>query len=347
VSITLEQMLKKSLLEKNTERVSVDGDPEKANARALHLVQPAHALRQGAASRDLRVASPCAKVVEGRFETTTGALEYRLYPPASRSGGEMSLVVMLHGAGQDPGDFALGTRMHEHAGAGDTWVLYPGQNRDVPLRCWSWFVAQDQMRGQGEPAVLVALTRFIVAEHDISPRRIYAAGLSAGAAMAVVLGQTYPDVYAAVGSHSGLPYAVAADVYSALDVMARGPADSPPSRRAFARVPTIAFHGDADKTVHPINASAIVADVVEGCAKARGRIATKHGPSAGSRAHTTTTYADSRGGACVEQWIVHEAGHAWSGGSAEGSCTDSAGPDATGAMLRFFHSHRLEPRCIR
>ena len=205
VSITLEQMLKKSLLEKNTERVSVDGDPETANARALHLVQPAQALRQGAAARDLRVASPCAKVVEGRFETTSGALEYLLYPPASRSGGEMSLVVMLHGAGQDPGDFALGTRMHEHAGAGDTWVLYPGQNRDVPLRCWSWFVAQDQMRGQGEPAVLVALTRFIVAEHDISPRRIYAAGLSAGAAMAVVLGQTYPDVYAAVGSHSGLP----------------------------------------------------------------------------------------------------------------------------------------------
>ena len=109
--------------------------------------------------------------------------------------------------------------IHDHAGAGDTWVLYPGQNRDVPLRCWSWFVALDQMRGQGEPAVLVALTRFIVAEHDISPRHIYAAGLSAGAAMAVVLGQTYPDVYAAVGSHSGLPYAVAADVYSALDVM--------------------------------------------------------------------------------------------------------------------------------
>ena len=117
---------------------------------------------------------------EGRFETTSGALEYRLYPPASRSGGEMSLVVMLHGAGQDPGDFALGTRMHEHAGAGDTWVLYPGQNRDVPLRCWSWFVAQDQMRGQGEPAMLVALTRFIVAEHDISPQAHLCGGTLGG-----------------------------------------------------------------------------------------------------------------------------------------------------------------------
>src|SRR5678815_801146 len=185
VSITLEQMLQGSLLGKNAERVSVDGNSETTNARALHLVQPAQALRQGAAARDLRVVSPRAEVVEGRFETTTGGLEYRLYPPASRTGGEMSLVVMLHGAGQDPGDFALGTRMHDHAGAGDTWVLYPGQNRDVPLRCWSWFVAQDQTRGQGEPSLLVALTRCIVAEHDISPRRIYAAGLSAGAAMAV------------------------------------------------------------------------------------------------------------------------------------------------------------------
>jgi poly(hydroxyalkanoate) depolymerase family esterase len=339
-------MLERSLLGTTAKRVSSNGDPNATPGRALRPVQPSRVRERRMSTPALRVASPVSEVIEGRFESPRGALEYRLYPPASRSGGETSLVLMLHAAGQDPADFALGTRMHEHSIAEDMWVLYPGQDRDVPMRCWNWFAEGHQMRSHGEPALLAALTRFIASERDISRRRIYAAGLSAGGAMAVVLGQTYPDVYAAVGAHSGLPYAAASNVYSALDAMVRGPAGASP-RQASARVPTIVFHGDADIVVHPDNAHAIVADVVDGCATTGRPIGKTRRADGGERAHTITTYPDSRGNGRVEQWIVHDAGHAWSGGSADGSYTDAAGPDATGAMLRFFRSHRLEPRCAR
>ncbi|HKP66703.1 MAG TPA: PHB depolymerase family esterase [Casimicrobiaceae bacterium] len=338
-------MLERSQLDSRIKNECTDTDSVPNQARTLRLVPTSCEPQQHNAARSTQETARRADVIEGRFESQAGALDYILHAPACRSGAEMSLVVMLHGAGQDPADFAAGTLMHAHAAAEDTWVLYPGQSRDVPLRCWTWFGQYDQARGQGEPALLASLTRWIVAEHGISPRRVYAAGLSAGAAMAVVLGQTYPDLYAAIGSHSGLPYAAATDVFAALDVMARGPADRQLPHAGGARVPTIVFHGDADRTVHLGNANAIVAAVINGTSIAGRPVTTRRAANGGRRSHTTTTYRDSRDRDCVEQWIVHEAGHAWSGGSAEGSHTDPAGPDATGAMLRFFRSHELAPRC--
>jgi poly(3-hydroxybutyrate) depolymerase len=195
--------------------------------------------------------------------------------------------------------------------------------------------------------MLSALTRHIAVGHDISPRRIYVAGLSAGGAMALVLGQAYPELYAAVGVHSGLPYGAASDMYAAFDLMARGPSAPVSSRRRGAAVPTIVFHGDADKTVHPANAGAIVAAAVDCCVDhaTTQPVSATYARRTGRRRHTVTRFHDSKNRARVEQWIVHDAGHAWSGGSPDGSHTDPAGPDATGEMLRFFGSHRLEPRC--
>lgn len=344
LSLTLEQMLQQSSLDDNTANV-VNEVPSRAGGAALTLVQAPREHGAPAFTSTPRATARRVVPVERRFECNVGAIDYILYAPGALTGGATSLVVMLHGAGQDPIDFAAGTQVHAHPDAADTWVLYPGQSRDVPLRCWSWFGAQGQRRGQGEPALLAALTRSIVAKHDISPRRVYAAGLSAGAAMAIVLGQTYPDLYAAIGSHSGLPYAAATDVFGALDVMARGPADRHPPLAVGARVPTIVFHGDADRTVHPGNANAIVAAAITGTSIAGRPVTTSRAANGGRRAHTTTIYRDSRDRDCVEQWVVHEAGHAWSGGSTEGSHTDPAGPDATGAMLLFFRSHELAPRC--
>jgi len=324
----------------------LDGVRREGNLRLMR--QPRWAGARAVDER-LRIASRRERFVDATFQTASAALDYRLYPPAEPAGRDGSLVVMLHGAGQDHVDFARGTRMHEHPDAADAFVVYPGQRDDVRGRCWNWFRSADQSRGRGEPATLAALTRRIVAEHDISPRRVYVAGLSAGAAMAIVLAQAYPDLYAAVGVHSGLPYRSASDVYAAFDVMARGPSQLASSRRGRAAVPTIVFHADGDNIVHANNAGAIVADALDCCAEhapTQSVSATRVRGRAVHR-HTTTVFRDAKGRSCVEQWIVHAGGHAWSGGSPEGSHTDPAGPDATGEMLRFFRLHRLEPRAAR
>jgi poly(hydroxyalkanoate) depolymerase family esterase len=349
VSFTLEQLLETSLLGNALAAPSTDDADDASNEPVLTLVRPSRSARASrSVDRRLRIDARSNRFIDDVFESESGALDYRLYPPVFRGTGDTSLIVMLHGAGQDHIDFARGTQMHEHPQAVDAFVLYPAQRANIPGRCWNWFRDSDQSRGRGEPAMLAALTRHIIAENDICPRRVYVAGLSAGAAMAVVLGQVYPELYAAVGAHSGIPYRVAGDMYAALDVMARGPS-APPLRRGGAAVPTIVFHGDADRTVHPANAGAIVADALDCCADhaTTKPVSAARAPSRGVRKHTTTRFADAKGRSRVEQWVVHDAGHAWSGGSADGAYTDPAGPDATAEMLRFFRSHRLEPRCVR
>jgi len=54
------------------------------------------------------------------------------------------------------------------------------------------------------------------------------------------------------------------------------------------------------------------------------------------RAFTCTRYRDGAGHAVAENWLVHDAGHAWSGGGSAGSFADSSGPDASREMVRFF-----------
>jgi poly(hydroxyalkanoate) depolymerase family esterase len=303
---------------------------------ALAGVPAAHGVR------GLAMAPAARAYVDDRFESAHGVCDYRLYRPAVRRAAASSLVVMLHGAGQDAADFAAGTRMHAHPTGDSVFVVYPSQKRDVPGRCWNWFRESDQLRGRGEPALLAALTRQVADAHGISPRRVFVAGMSAGAAMAVVLGRVYPDVYAAVGAHSGLAYQSATDMYAAFDVMSRGPAPASAARRANCGVPTIVFHGDADRTVHPTNAMRIAADAACGFAGVPGAAPP---PGAGARGYSTTVFRDVRGRARVEQWIVEGGEHAWAGGSPDGSHTDASGPDATGEMLRFFRSHALAPRC--
>jgi poly(hydroxyalkanoate) depolymerase family esterase len=266
------------------------------------------------------------------------AIDYMLFVPArsaAQPAAPRPLVVMLHGCTQDAADFATGTRMNEYARDCGAIVLYPEQ----PLRahgqkCWNWFKAPHQQRGRGEPALLAALTQHIVAQQHADASRVYVAGLSAGGAMADVLGHCYPDVYAAVGVHSGLPHGAAHDMMSALNAMRTG---APVSRATTSAVlpPTIVFHGDADTTVHANNGLAIVAGAVPG--------ETDEGQSTSGRRFTRTRYAASAGRGEAEHWRIHAAGHAWSGGSAQGSYTLPDGVDASREMLRFFLAHRLHP----
>ena len=271
------------------------------------------------------------------IDAPSGARHYKLFTPsAAVAGRPLPMVVMLHGCTQDPDDFAAGTRMNALAERDGWFVLYPAQaQRSNISKCWNWFNPGDQRKGGGEPALLAAMTREVVARSPVDPDRVYVAGLSAGAAMAAIMGREYPDLFAAVGIHSGLPQGAASDVASAFSTMKSG--DRPRGANTPARaVPTIVFHGDRDGTVHPAHGRHVIEDALATSAEAPTvSEETRHD----GRRFTRSVYRDASGRSAAELWELHGAGHAWSGGSAAGSYTDPAGPDASAQMLRFFGAH--------
>ncbi|MEH6719475.1 MAG: PHB depolymerase family esterase [Aurantimonas endophytica] len=265
------------------------------------------------------------------FANTAGTRDYKLYVPSRLAERELALIVMLHGCTQSPDDFAAGTRMNELAEEAGFLVVYPAQSKAAnSSKCWNWFSAADQERERGEPSLIAGITREIVAEFGVDPKRVYVAGLSAGGAQAAIMGATYPDLFAAVGVHSGLACGAARDVASAFKAMSKGGA---PSGSRGAGVPTIAFHGDGDATVNKVNGDHVIAQAKAGEDFTAER---DKGQSPGGVAYTRTRYRDERGRALHEHWLLHGAGHAWAGGSSAGTYTDPRGPDASREMLRFF-----------
>src|SRR4051812_9503238 len=263
-----------------------------------------------------------APLPEGaRFETLTytnaaGGRAYKLYIPSGYRGQPVPLVVMLHGCTQSPDDFAAGTKMNALAEEQTFLVAYPGQTASANQgKCWNWFKPDDQQRDQGEPSIIAGLTRQIMRDHAVDPERVYVAGLSAGGAAAAVMGATYPDLYAAIGVHSGLACGVAQDLPSALAAMRQG-GSAGASRNGTRRpVPTIVFHGDRDTTVSPVKGDQVIAQSKAG---ADLRTAVSRGQAEGGTAYTRTVQADEGGRPILEQWVLHGTDHAWSGGSPVG-----------------------------
>jgi poly(hydroxyalkanoate) depolymerase family esterase len=316
---------------------------------AEYRVVSGEALDPGAEPRRTRRDDDAGTFGERRFACDAGALAYKLYvPDGLPAGTKPPLLLMLHGCTQSPDDFARGTRMDALAQRQGYVVAYPAQaQRRNAQRCWSWFRAQDQRRDRGEAALLAALAQHLVGEHDLDERRVYAAGLSAGGAMACVLANTHPDVFSAIGVHSGLPFGVAHDVPTAFAAMkkSRTSRRSPPA--GTRAVPAIVFHGDADATVDPENGPAVIAQL-EGLPEPahlgeERRVTVEKGAVPGGCSYTRTVFTDAAGNVRAEQWTVHGAGHAWSGGDSAGSYTDPSGPDASAEMLRFF-SASAKPR---
>jgi poly(hydroxyalkanoate) depolymerase family esterase len=281
-----------------------------------------------------------AQFLSRSYACAAGSRSYKLYVPHRRHADKPSLLVMLHGGTQDADDFAAGTRMNALAEEHGLIVAYPSQCKSANASlCWNWFKPEDQMRGTGEPSIIAGITSEIAVEYAIDPQRVFVAGLSAGGAMAGVMGATYPEVYAAIGVHSGLPYRSATDVVSAFAAMRGDTGLRYRSQRKShcgvdndARVRTIVFHGDADQIVHPSNATKII----QAQAKTDDTVERVKARSPGSRTYTRAVIRDKTGTAVVEQWLIHGSGHAWSGGSADGTYTDPRGPDASREMLRFF-----------
>jgi poly(hydroxyalkanoate) depolymerase family esterase len=277
------------------------------------------------------------------FSAAAGTRAYKLYVPSTPATRPRPLIVMLHGCTQDPDDFAAGTAMNALAEEHGCLVLYPEQAREANASlCWNWFEAPHQDRDGGEPSLIAGMTREVIEGWQADPQRVYVAGLSAGGAMAAIMGAAYPDVYAAVGVHSGLPVGRARDLITGLAAMKKVPAASGKTAgRLRQRVPVIVFHGDRDATVHPDNGEAVLQQFVHPAPGSPGeplrRVQERTG-GAGGRGYTRTAMQDSAGHSVAEYWELHGAGHAWSGGRPAGSYTDPAGPDASAEMLRFFLS---------
>lgn len=288
-----------------------------------------------------------SQFIEGSYANFSGTLKYHLFIPKGFRAG-MPLLVMLHGCNQDAETFATGTRMNDHAENLGFMVLYPDQSGFSNMnKCWNWYQSINQYRNMGEPAVIAGMTQEIMATYQIDPHKVYIAGMSAGAAMAYIVGRVYSDIYAAIGVHSGLLYRGINNVFSALAAMKTGSGQMPnseelredkstttgePNTVARHDQPLIIFHGDQDTTVDLQNAVDLMAYHHQ-----NNQFKEHHYEETSDHYdHTRTTYQNKQGKNLAEQWIIHGAGHNWSGGNTEGNFTDANGPDASLEMMRFF-----------
>jgi poly(hydroxyalkanoate) depolymerase family esterase len=297
---------------------------------------------------------------EHTYTGSAGTRRYKLFIPSAYRGQPLPLVVMLHGCTQTPDDFATGTRMNMLAEERECFIVYPSQPQTANMsKCWNWFKASDQRRDQGEPAIIAGLVRELLLTYGLDRERVYVGGLSAGGAMAVILGRAYPELFAAVGVHSGLPYAAAHDLPSAFAAMHRGDASESgvaPCENLQAwrgAIPTIVFHGDLDTTVHPCNGEKVVSqsagadsfNAADNSSAAAATVERCASGTPGGHSYTRRIFTDGSGKIVVEYWLVHGAGHAWFGGDPRGSYTDSKGPDASGEMIRFFLERTRPSSC--
>jgi poly(hydroxyalkanoate) depolymerase family esterase len=301
--------------------------------------------------------------------------KYKLYVPGEyNSDKESPLLVMLHGCGQNPDDFAAGTNMNTLAEKEKFLVLYPDMNHLLnpsdlagynPFGCWNWFLDKNQHRGKGHPKLIYEIINEVKSKYKIDSNKVYAAGLSAGGSLACILGVTYPDVFNSIGICSGLAYD-AANVFFLTDPMAEEAKKSMEKgvpdpyacgNSAFQemgeykkKIRVIVFHGICDTTVHPINGQQVITQwaqtnfLVEG-----GKGLADVTPSLvksdiiNGKSYTQHLYNDGDGEPLLELWMIDKMGHTWSGGSLTGSYTDPSGPNATEIIWNFLSQPQQQP----
>lgn len=313
--------------------------PKKRVVKKLAIASPTENL-----PKKVTGLSPKQKAFGGKFESRNfispeGQLAYKLFTPSIYDSQPLPLVVMLHGCSQSPDDFATGTSMNAVAEELGFLVAYPGQPSSAnAMGCWNWFKSSEQQKERGEPALLAGIVDQIKTEYAVNSQMVYVAGMSAGGAMAAIMGMTYPEVFAGIGVHSGLPCGAATSMMGAFNAMKRGAGRVPASVSAHP-VPTIVFHGDNDRTVNQVNSDDVIAQF--DTTGAFDLSTTETGRSEGGIDYSRSVYLQEDRTPLFEQWVIHGAGHAWSGGSAKGSFTEPRGPDASREIIRFFFEHEL------
>jgi poly(hydroxyalkanoate) depolymerase family esterase len=312
--------------------------------------------------------------VNGSASNASGTRNYVLWVPSGFQNQDkrnpVPLLMMLHGCMQTPQDLAAISGMNQVADKNNFLVVYPDQTKEAnPLRCWIWFDPKHQARDSGEPSILAAIVKQVAATYNIDARRVYVAGISAGAAMAVVMGATYPDVFHGIGVNSGLAFKAGSDLQSGLAAMKQGGpdpkqlgfeafksmreswGDHPP--RDKRRMPVIVFHGAADPYLNPINADQVIGqwartndyldDGKDNDSVKAQPAKTIEGSVPAGHSYTKSAYNDSAGRLLLEKWIVKGLGHSWSGSPAAAPFADPKGPNASEEMWRFFRETTLAP----
>jgi poly(hydroxyalkanoate) depolymerase family esterase len=291
-------------------------------------------------------------LVTDSFTNAAGTRSYQLYVPSSyKAGTAEPLIVALHGCTEGSDVFRQLSALDQLAESKGFIVVFPGQDSSANKQnCWNWF--NQMQRGSGEPSIIAGITQAIQQRYSVDTKRTYVLGFSAGGAMATVMGATYPDLYAAVGSGSGCEYNGLPCVGSPGPDPATSGQGAYQAMGSHARpMPVIVFQGDAVTTVVPANGDRIVREwqVTNDLADdgsnngsipvAPTSTANKQVP--GGRSYTVTTYADSHGGELIQYWVVHGMNHAWSGGCGCEPYADPTGPNESQAMVDFFLQHRL------
>lgn len=280
---------------------------------------------------------------------------YKRYVPGSyEKTTAVELVVMLHGCSQSPQGFAAATQMNAVAESEGFIVVYPDQTRQAnSSQCWNWFESEHQQRGSGEPALITGMTREVMNDFSIDSQRVYLAGFSAGGGMAPIMAVAYPDVYAAVGVHSGLEYDAANSLSEAFTAMSSGGPN--PQRQGTQGyedmgsraqiVRTIVFHGTDDYTVDPVNGHQATEQATQTNDLAGDdsddddidyTAETTETRTSPGHSYTVNEYADGGGNTVVAKYIIDGMGHAWAGGAQGGSYTDPDAPNASRIMWEFF-----------
>jgi poly(hydroxyalkanoate) depolymerase family esterase len=272
------------------------------------------------------------------------------------------LLVVLHGCQQSAEAMARLSRFDDLATTHGFVVLYPETEPSVenPYGCWRWWAPENQVRRGGEPEVIVNMVSEANSVISVDRQRVYVTGLSSGGAMSAIVGALYPDVFAAVGVHSGMPYAAASSGLCVLRAMSNGALD-PESRAAIAYhaqgpahrvMPLIVIQGSEDDVVAPVNAALLIrqfaqlndmADDGDGGNQSVDAIAdsTRQDQIAAGRSLQIRVYHDARGDEIMREVMVSGMGHAWAGGPPEANFSDPDGPDAALLYWAFFKNRSL------
>ena len=293
------------------------------------------------------------KYFSGKFTNAAGSRNFTGYIPSGyKSGTAVPLVVALHGCSQSADTISKQIKLDNLAESATFITVYPEQPSSANnLSCWNWFQSANMQRGQGEPSILAGITQWVQQNYTVDAKRTFVEGFSAGGAMAVVMGATYPDLYGAIGVGSGIEYngGTAALGGAQLDATKAGQAAYQAMGSNARIMPTLIFHGAQDKTVPVANATSLVkqwltTDDLADDGVINGSVPTtpqssKNLISSAGQPYTVSSYVDGHGREILQSWVVANMEHAWSGGCSCTSYSYPSGPDETKAMYDFFMAH--------